>query len=185
MRSEVNRGQMNDTVVRYLQAHPELRQRSGVDLAEEGQYYTFRSQADWGALLSARRIGIGADRQPIAAPWEGSCRLWSLWDMLESYFPIYQLAIQLQALRSKAEIWKRTSSTGYTLGQANKIAREDAEQWDSVLEAVHQKCLDYGFEHTAEMAKRLVNKGEAGSYSEMFSALDYLSHSLCHELEKD
>ena len=32
---EVNRGQMNDIAVRYLQAHPELRQRSGVDLAEE------------------------------------------------------------------------------------------------------------------------------------------------------
>ena len=30
---EVNRGQMNDIVVRYLQAHPELRQRSGIDLA--------------------------------------------------------------------------------------------------------------------------------------------------------
>jgi Rap1a immunity proteins len=32
---EVNRGQMNDIVVRYLQAHSELRQRSGAELAEE------------------------------------------------------------------------------------------------------------------------------------------------------
>jgi Rap1a immunity proteins len=32
---EVNRGQMNDIVVRYLQTHSELRQRSGAELAEE------------------------------------------------------------------------------------------------------------------------------------------------------
>jgi hypothetical protein len=37
--------------------------------------------------------------------------LWSLWDMLQSYFPIYQIALSLQSLRTTALLLKNPVQT--------------------------------------------------------------------------
>ena len=37
------------------------------------------------AMIAPAGSETGADRQPEAAPWDGSRRLWSLWDMLRFY----------------------------------------------------------------------------------------------------
>jgi hypothetical protein len=51
------------------------------------QRYTLQRQPLWvcsggAAMIAPAGSEIGADRQPAAAPWDGSRRLWSLWDML-------------------------------------------------------------------------------------------------------
>lgn len=101
--------------------------------------------------------------------------------MLESYFPIYQLALDLQALRTTAEFWNRSSSRGHS----TEVFEADGQKFPVLLEALHQKCSDYGLTHTAEMAKRIIDRPSPQSYADMISTLTHLNDSLSHELEKE
>jgi hypothetical protein len=48
---------------------------------------------------------VWADRQPVAAPWDGSRRLWSLWDMLRIYAEKYiQLGARIWEARQLFEL---------------------------------------------------------------------------------
>ena len=105
-------------------------------------------------------------------------RLWNLWDMLESYFPIYQLARDLQALRTEAKSWRGSSSI-------KDIFESDANAFRALLKSIHQTCLDYGFTHTSDLAQRLIDRDPPKTYDVMVSALDHLNDSLSHELGKE
>lgn len=61
----------------------------------------------------------------------------------------------------------------------------DADRFQSLLEAVHQKCLDFGFTHTSELAKRAMSRAPPKTYAVMDAALTHLNDSLSHELEKE
>jgi hypothetical protein len=104
-------------------------------------------------------------------------RLWSLWDMLESYFPIYQLARDLQALRTAAKYWRGAKT--------RELYGSDASDFQALLKSIHETCSDYGFTHTSDLAKRLIDREPPETYDVMVSALDHLNDSLSHELEKE
>jgi hypothetical protein len=100
------------------------------------------------------------------------------WDMLESYSPIYQLGLDLGALRARAEFWNDRP--------AREVFESDARIFPVLLEAIHRKCLDYGFTHIAELAKRIVQRNAPlRTYSDILSPLNHLNDSLSHELETE
>jgi hypothetical protein len=123
--------------------------------------------------------GVG-ERPRHALPWERSrYRLWSLWDMLQNYLPIYQITLDLQRLRSECTIRKDLT----TLSEKMQSWHSDAFQ--VLLETLLKRCPDYGFTHTAELAKKALSRPLPGTYADMFSALTYLDDSLGSELENE
>jgi hypothetical protein len=97
--------------------------------------------------------------------------------MLQSYFPIYQIAINLQKLRRTAELYKD--------GYSQEVRESDAEDFLSLLKAIQRECLSLGLISTHEMAKRLLNKAPPEMYAVMFADLDHLDGSLITALEKE
>jgi hypothetical protein len=104
-------------------------------------------------------------------------RLWSLWDMLQSYYPIYQLALMLQSLRTTALFFKDSVH--------KKPPQDGVNRFNALLEAVHQRCLEYGLNYTSDMAKRIIDKPALETYADIFPELDHLNGSLSYELEKE
>ena len=98
--------------------------------------------------------------------------------MLQSYLPIYQLALDLQALRGRAELLR--GSTYHRPG----LSESDAQSYVVLLKAL-QKCSAYNFYHTAEMAKRIAGRTLCADYNDLYSELTHLNDSLSHELEKE
>jgi hypothetical protein len=115
---------------------------------------------------------------PISKPALDRPRgLWSLWDMVESYFPIYQIALSLQSLRSTALFFKESLNT-------NPFP-DDVQRFNTLLAVVHQRCLEYGLTYTSDMAKRIADKPTPNTYADMFATLDHLNDSLSHELQRE
>ena len=98
--------------------------------------------------------------------------------MLQSYLPIYQLALDLQALRGRAELLR--GSTYHRPG----LSESDAQSYVVLLKAL-QKCSAYNFYHTAEMAKRIAGRTLCADYNDLYSDLTHLNDTLSHELEKE
>jgi hypothetical protein len=105
--------------------------------------------------------------------------LWSLWKMLETYFPIYQLGQKLHGLRRDAQV--RKDFPAYS----TDVQKYDSDAFRVILERITQICPDYGFAHTAELAKRSLDRPLPETYAEIFSALTYLDDSLSSKLEKE
>jgi len=103
--------------------------------------------------------------------------LWSLWDMLHSYLPIYEIAIELQKLRRTAALYKD--------GYSSKLDKSDAERFQSLLKAMQRDCLALGLIPPHEMAIRLIDKGTPESHAIMFADLDHLDGSLKTALKKE
>jgi hypothetical protein len=99
--------------------------------------------------------------------------------MLQSYFPIYETALSLQSLRSIAQALKGPSSISPT------VPSSEAERFRALLETVHQKCTDYNFNHTAELAKCTMDRPSPETNTELFYELDHLNDSLSYELKKE
>jgi hypothetical protein len=100
------------------------------------------------------------------------------WDMPESYLPIYQLALDLGALRANARFWNDQPS--------REVFDSDARIFPVLLEEIHRKCLAFGFTHTAELAKRIIQRNPSlKTYSDILSPLNHLNDSLNHELEAE
>jgi hypothetical protein len=97
--------------------------------------------------------------------------------MLESYLPIYQLALDLEALRTEAKFWMGSKT--------RDIYESDANTFQALLRSIQQKCSDCGFTHTADLAKRLIDRSPPATYALIVSALDHLNDSLTHELEQE
>lgn len=109
-----------------------------------------------------------------------SGKLWTLWEMLQSYFPIYKIALELQTQRSNAELLKRTEVSDYQVKNLRDL-----------LGSIHEKCLEFGLPHTSDMAKRILDRparqpfADKYYFSDMFSDLDHLDGSLGNELSKE
>lgn len=93
--------------------------------------------------------------------------------MLRSYHPIYELAADLHERRNSADLFEKQ-----TLGN------HQLPLFRVHLAKVRRVCSDYGFTHTAALAK-LAEARTQKSWGEIFSELTHLSDSLGHELEND
>jgi hypothetical protein len=94
--------------------------------------------------------------------------------MLQSYFPIYKIALKLEELRRTAEVLK-----------THKISLVDSDAFHTLLETIKRECPGFGFSHTSDMANRILIRPRYESYSDMFSDLTHLNDSLSYELEKE
>src|ERR1700731_3943078 len=94
--------------------------------------------------------------------------------MLQSYFPIYQIAIDLEKLRRTAAIYKG--------GYSREVDKSDAKDFLALLEAMQRNCLALSLIPPMEMAKRLFDKGPPESYAVMFADLDHLDGSLTYRI---
>ena len=110
------------------------------------------------------------------APWDAH-RLWSLWDMLHSYLPIYKIALSLQSLRTTGGFFKDSVH--------KHPPQDEIDHFNGLLAEVQQKCSEYGLDYTSDMAKRSIAKPTPKTYVELFPELDHLNDSLIYELDKE
>ena len=103
-------------------------------------------------------------------------KLWSLWDMLQSYFPIYKIALDLQRLRRNAEVYRDSNP---------RVDSFDAETFQALIKEIHRECLALGLTPTYEMAERLIDKAPPATYAILFADLDHLDGSLITDLKKE
>jgi hypothetical protein len=107
-------------------------------------------------------------------------RLWSLWDMLQSYLPIYQIAMDLQALLSRAEMFKSAHHNN------SPLPKWEVEKFSALLESIIRKCPAYGLNHTADLAKPVLSRlSHERTYADQSSELIHLNDSLSSELDKE
>jgi hypothetical protein len=57
-------------------------------------------------------------------------RLWTLWDMLQGYFPIYKIALEIERLRRTAGIYKDTNQ---------KPDSADTETFQTLIKEIHRR----------------------------------------------
>jgi hypothetical protein len=95
--------------------------------------------------------------------------------MLQSYLPIYQMATELQRLKSEAEVYKLLP----------KVQDWHDSAFRDLLETIVKECPKYGFDHTAALATRSLARPLPKIYADMVSALTFLNDSLSNELEKE
>lgn len=97
--------------------------------------------------------------------------------MLQSYFPIYEIALDIQNLRARAELFKGI--------HASKIHDPDVGLFRALLEKIQRRCLEYGLTHTSELAECAINRPLPDTYNEMISELTHLNDSLSNQLKKE
>jgi hypothetical protein len=96
--------------------------------------------------------------------------------MLQSYFTIYRIALDLQKLRRTAELYKDGN---------RKPDNADAKSFQDLLKEIHEQCLVFGLTAAHEMASRLIDKVPPETYGVMFVDLDHLDGSLATALKKE
>jgi hypothetical protein len=96
--------------------------------------------------------------------------------MLQSYFPLYKIALDLQRLRRTAEIFKDSN---------RRLDDSDAKIFQALLKDIDQECLALGLTTTHEMAGRLIQKAPPETYAVLFADLDHLDGSLATALKKE
>jgi hypothetical protein len=97
--------------------------------------------------------------------------------MLQSYFAIYKIAVEIQRLRRTAEIYKDAPR--------HQVDDIDAKRFELLLKAIRRECLALGLTSTHEMAERLIDKATPGHYAVMFVDLDHLDGSFHTALKKE
>lgn len=102
--------------------------------------------------------------------------------MLHSYFPIYQIALDLEALRGTAKVLKDHSRYS---SKPSEVSDSVATDFTSLLKTIHQKCLEYGLIDTSDMANRLLDGVAPDTYAGMFADLNHLNGSLSNQLQKE
>ena len=96
--------------------------------------------------------------------------------MLQSYFPIYKIALDLQRLRRNAEVYRDSNP---------RVDSFDAETFQALIKEIHRECLALGLTATHEMADRLIDKAPPATYAILFADLDHLDGSLITDLKKE
>jgi hypothetical protein len=117
-------------------------------------------------------------------PWRRHARanhgpLWSLWDMLQNYIPIYEIALELGTLRRHAETYGSIGSG--EVGEYDSVAGA----FGPLLVKIQRECLAYGLTHTSKLAERVTNRPMPPTYPLLLSEVNHLNDSLSHELEKE
>jgi hypothetical protein len=106
-------------------------------------------------------------------------RLWSLWDMLQSYLPFYDIGCRLNAMLTRDQLLKGTPSYSTDLGNSgNQEHRE-------LIEAIQKACKQHGLTHTADMAARALARPFPANYREQIPELIHLQDSLKSELDRE
>ncbi len=96
--------------------------------------------------------------------------------MLQSYFPIYEIALKLSELRSQVEY--RKSSSG--------LWKTHAKRYHDILVMLQRECQNHNFIHASEMVRRAMNVRRAPETSaHLFYELTHLNDSLGAELERE
>jgi hypothetical protein len=80
--------------------------------------------------------------------------LWGLWHMLQSYFPIYKITVEIQRLQRTAEVFKDSK---------RQVDEPDAKSFQLLLKEIHRECLALGLISAHEMASRLIDKARQKS----------------------
>jgi hypothetical protein len=106
-------------------------------------------------------------------------RLWSLWDMLLNYFPIYEITVDLQKLRVIADRYV-VSRIGD--GPINEL---ESSQFRALLEKVQRECPPLGLMQTSEIAESIDGRPTPATYREFGIELTHLGDSLGRELKKE
>ena len=97
--------------------------------------------------------------------------------MLQSYYPIYQIALSLQSLRTTGLLFKGSS--------IKSLPKDEIHRYGVLLGSTHQRCLEFGLIYTSDLAQRIIDKGVPETYADLFSELDHLDGSLGYELQKE
>jgi len=96
--------------------------------------------------------------------------------MLQSYLPIYQIALDLEALLAPCELLRYSN---------REVSQSDTDHFRTLLEAIMRECPNHGCVHTADLAARILRRPLPKSEVELISALNHLNDSLTGELEKE
>jgi hypothetical protein len=118
-----------------------------------------------------------SDRNSAVAWCPG--KLWSLWDMLQSYFPIYKIALALQKMSSSASLRGSSSYSSH-----REVDDLDAAEFKAILEKIQQECPPLGLTQPAEIADSIIGRPRPETYRELNLELIHLSESLGRELKK-
>ncbi len=131
--------------------------------------------------MTATTIEVSPERTPLpVCLWqENPNRLVSLWDMLQSYFPIYQIALDISESRYSAELRKGGGT------YQSKISSSEQDRLRALIEKVDQVCLEHRLVQTSDFAKRILGRPLPDTNSDVFSALNHLNDALSSELEKE
>jgi hypothetical protein len=108
-----------------------------------------------------------------------SILLWSLPDMLQSYLPIYEVAVDLGKLRYRAELSRQSGIF------TSKISPEEQEVFRALVERVERVCLENDLTQTSDFAKRILGRSLPETYGDEFAELNHLDDALRGELEKE
>jgi hypothetical protein len=100
-------------------------------------------------------------------------RLWSLWDMLQSYFPIYELALELEDQRSRARLLTGEAYSGHV------------EEFRLIVGKIQKIGAEFGLDHSSDLARRVETRPLPSTNKEIFFALTHLNDSISNELEKE
>lgn len=103
-------------------------------------------------------------------------QLWSLYDMLKNYLPLYEISGEIHSLLSRAEIM---STIDIDVDKA-AVAR-----YMAVLAAIQTVGNEHGFTNTAQMAARAAQRAEPRKFSDIRHGLTSLNDSLTIELEQE
>lgn len=99
--------------------------------------------------------------------------------MLQSYFPIYKIALALQKLSSSASL-----RAGSTYTSHREVDDLDAGEFRAILEKIQQECPPLGLTQPAEIADSIIGRPRPETYRELNVELIHLSESLGRELKK-
>jgi hypothetical protein len=93
--------------------------------------------------------------------------------MLQTYLPIYKIALTLQSLRTTALLLR---------DGVRQVPRDELERFRALIGEIRQRCPEYGLDYTAAMAER--TDAVFQTYGDIFPKLDHLNDSLVYELGK-
>jgi hypothetical protein len=100
--------------------------------------------------------------------------------MLQTYFPLYEIALALQKLRSSASL---RGSSGYS--SHREVDEIDSAEFKAILEKIQRECPPLGLMQPAEIAESIIGRQPPETYRELNSELTHLSDSLGRELKKE
>lgn len=99
--------------------------------------------------------------------------------MLKDYAPIYQLGVELEALRQIVGL-----SAGSSIS-SGKLYDHQTKEFETLLANIQKRCSEHGLTYTAEMAERLLSRPLSKTSAGVFTDLNHLNDLLESELRKE
>ena len=111
----------------------------------------------------------------VTWPGYGACET-----LLQSYSPIYEIALALQKLGSSANL-----RGGSSYSSSWKVDELDSAEFKAILEKIQRECPPLGLMQPTEIAKSIIGRPTPETYRELNVELTHLSKSLNRELKKE